>query len=175
MLIFGKNIKNKLSAFSLLIALLLGTSCSGGNANSNAEQNGSNQQANNQNSSSPKDNAEELATIIRLTEMPEEVEWREEENADPKGKKLIAVLKYGDEAIQKIVASAENIKPGAQVEIGIEDWFPQELTAKTQLSGNELLRGVSYPANEFLNPPFTNGKLTRIQDTNYFVLELTTY
>jgi hypothetical protein len=176
MLNTGTIIKNNAAAFFLSICLMFAVSCSDNNTtNSNADQNVSNQSANNQNSNSPKDNAEELATIIKLNEMPDEAEWREEEKANPKGKKLTAVLKYNDENAQKVVASAESIQPGAPIEIGAEDWFPLELTAQTQLSGNESLKGVSYAANEFLNPPFTNGRLIKIEETNYFMLELTTY
>jgi hypothetical protein len=34
------------------------------------------------------------------------------------------------------------------------------------------LKGAAYAANDFLQSPYNNGKLTRINDTNYFVLEL---
>jgi hypothetical protein len=151
-------------------------SCSDSNdANSsNANQNGN---VNAKNSSPSNDNAEELSTLIKLPILPEEknderVEWREE-NINPKGKKLTAILKYNEANSAQIIALAEKHKQGSPVEIGVEEWYPEELTAQTQLSGNESLKGVAYEAKDFLNPPYNNGRLIRISESNFFVLELT--
>lgn len=164
--------------FLLLIAiftLFFVNSCNKSSVeNTNANQNTANT-ANPETTKAPKDNVEELSSLIKLPEMPEEAVWREEDIENPKGKKLTAVLKYSQENIGKIAGSAENNKPPAPVQIGTEDWFPDELTAQTQLSGNETLKGTAYGANDFYNPPYQNGKLIKIQDTNYFILELTTY
>ncbi|MGI8556651.1 MAG: hypothetical protein ACR2LT_09895 [Pyrinomonadaceae bacterium] len=143
--------------------------------NDDVKSNISNQNAGLAHANSTIDNVADLEAIIKLPETPEEVVGREEEIANPKGKKLTAVLKYSPEAAAKIVASAEKIKSAVPVEAGVENWFPEELTAQSQLSGNESLRGISYAANDFFNPPYINGKLTRIAGTNYFVLEFTTY
>ncbi|MDQ3042529.1 MAG: hypothetical protein M3R11_09180, partial [Acidobacteriota bacterium] len=71
-----------------------------------------------------------------------------------------------------IVASAERYKTPAPADIDAEDWFPPELVAKSQESGDASLKGIGYAANDFLQPPYSNGRLTRINDTDYFVLEL---
>ena len=162
--------------FALLFSLFLTISCRNSSVTDpNVNQDASNNSASPENTKAPKDNVEELSNIIKLPEVPEEAVWREDETQQPKGKKLIAVLKYTPENINKIIALVEKSKSAAPIQIGAEEWFPEELTAQTQLSGNESLKGTVYGANEFFNPPYRNGRLVRIQDTNYFVLELTTY
>ena len=51
--------------------------------------------------------------------------------------------------------------------------LPPELIAQSQGSGDEILKGKSYAANEFFSESYKNGKITRINDTDYFILELT--
>lgn len=151
------------------------TGCSSSADTSNVNSSASNQNANAGNTNSIKDSVEDLAAVIRLPEMPEEAVWREEETTDPKGKKITAILKYSSESAAKIVAAADKSKPAAATEIGAESWFPDELTAQSQLSGNESIKATAYSANDFYNAPYINGKISRVNDTNYFVLELTTY
>jgi cell division septation protein DedD len=130
----------------------------------------------------PKDDVVELSKIINLPLTPEEVIYKEiNSNTDKDGKtvpatdekKLIAVLKFSAQGANQIVAQAEKYKPPVGAEIDAENWFPAELVAQSQLSGDETLKGTEYAANEFLQPPFSNGKITRISDTDFFVLELT--
>lgn len=175
MQILGKNSTSFPLALFLLIISLFVVSCTNPNAgNSSGNSNVANRNANADNSRAVKDDVGELNSLINFPESPEEVVWREE-TVSQKGKKLTAVLKYANESIPKVIASAERHKPAAQAEIGVEDWFPEELTAQAQLSGNESLKGSVYAANDFYNAPYTNGKLVRIQETNYFVLELTAF
>jgi len=128
----------------------------------------------NDNKVPPKDDVEELERIIKLPFHPEEAIWRETDVNSPKGeKKVTAVVQFLSEDTNKIIAQAETYKPVAAVDIDAEDWFPAELIAQSQLSGDGNLKGTSYAANDFLQPPFTDGKITRINNTDYFVLELT--
>ncbi len=117
--------------------------------------------------------------------MPEEATWREDNlNAQASGesksaaqerKKLTAVLRFNDDAAAKIVAQTENNKTAKASEVEAEDWFPAELVAQSQLSGDETLKGSTFPADDFFQPPYAKGNITRINNTNYFVLELTTF
>lgn len=176
MLIFPGQFVKFLTAAILSSFLIWTAACSNSAETSNVvNSSNSNQDVNNSNAISAKDDIEELGTIIKLPEMPEEVVWREEQSANPNGKKLTAVLKFNSEAAAKIVEAAAKIKPVAPAEVGTESWFPNELTAQSQLSGNESLKGIAYSADDFYNSPYQNGRLTRIDETNYFVLELTTY
>lgn len=171
----ARNFFNVLLAACGLTVSLVAVSCSGSD---NANSNNANQTGNvNAKSSIVKDNAEELSGLIKLPIVPDEknderVEWREE-NVSPKGKKLTAILKYNEANTAQIIALAEKHKPGAPIEIGVEDWYPEELTAQTQLSGNESLKGVVYEAGDFYNPPYNRGRLIKINESNFFVLELT--
>lgn len=135
----------------------------------------------NLNTNQVKDDVAELLLVIRLPEVPTEAVWREETlgNASnrapgPTDRKLTAVLKYDDATAAKLLSLIEKHKKPESTEIGAENWFPEELVAQSQVSGNEMLKGTTYGANDFLNMPYGNGKITRIENTNYFVLELFT-
>ncbi len=127
-----------------------------------------------------KDNIDELEMTIKIPFHPEEAFWREDnlgKTSDnrvsvPTDKKLIAVLRFLKEDAEKIVAQAIKYKPAAPETISPENWFPAELIAQSRTSGDETLKGSSYAANDFFNPPYSDGKITRIEGTNYFVLEL---
>ncbi len=131
-----------------------------------------------------RDDVEDLAKIINLPRPPEEATYAETDaNAHsgephspaPNQNKIVAVLKFSDEDAAEICAAAEKYKPSAPSDIDAEMWFPPELIAKSQESGDEALKGIEYAANDFLQPPYTNGKLRRVNDTDYFVLELTSF
>lgn len=184
--IFSKIRVRTLPASPLILAVLLcATACSDSNVvNSNA----ANQTVNSgdKKRAEVSDDLAGLSALVRLPEVPsrsetadepetrdrEEVVWHEVETSDPKGKKLTAVLKYSPEVTAKIIESAEKHKPAALADVDAEDWFPPELVAKSHEAGDAALKGVEYAANDFLQPPYTTGRLTRINNTDYFVLEL---
>jgi hypothetical protein len=156
----------------------------GGNQHDAAQGSESNQivnsQPSNENVNSVKDTVEELELTIKLPAHPEEVLWREDKIAAQSGaaanakagKKMTAILKFTAEDAAKIVAQAETYQPPTRAQIETEIWFPAELKAQSELSGDETLKGNSYAANDFLQPPYDAGKLTRLEDSNYFILEL---
>jgi len=176
---FPRNFINALIGFVLIINVFFSAACvdsNSGNANSNDASNRAN--TNRENANLTKDDVGELLTIIRLPEIPEEAVWREEtlpKNNNREGsadRKITAVLKYNTETAAKLVAQIEQNKKPEQVEIGAESWFPEELTAQTQISGNESLKGIAYGANDFVNIPYGSGRIVRVEGTDYFVLEL---
>lgn len=155
----------------LLSAFFLG--CSGDEAQNNA--------VNAQNTASTNikadvikanDNIEELETTVTMPVHPEEALWREENSGNPNAKKLTAVLNFLPEDSAKIVAQAETKKAAVQTTIPVETWFPAELIAQSELSGDDTLKGNIYNAEQFFKPPFTDGRLIRMENSNYFVLEL---
>ncbi len=159
------------------LSIFLFSACVNNETDKNANLS-ANQTANyaNDNKIPPKDDVEELERIIKLSLHPEEATWRETDLNAPKGEmKLTAVLKFLSEDANKITAQAEKYKPVVASDIDAEDWFPAELIAQSQLSGDGNLKGKSYAANDFLHTPYTNGKITHIDDTDYFVLELTSF
>lgn len=116
----------------------------------------------------PKDNVEELAMVVKLPFEPEEVAW-EEKAADGS---LTAVIRFSPENAEKM--SAEAAKNGASTaeRLTVEPWYPAELIAQSEMSGESTVEGKSYPAGPFLNPPYTKGKITRIDNTDYFILQI---
>ncbi len=156
------------------------------NGNTNTSAGNTNQTAKNKNDNKNllRDDVEELEKTIKLPFHPEEATWREDslnnQNGDnrlpaPNAGKLVVVLKFSPEDAQKIVEQAAKYESAPASDIDAESWFPPELIAKSQESGDENLKGISYNANEFLQEPYKNGKITRINNTDYFVLELTTF
>jgi len=131
----------------------------------------------------PVDDVEELGKIVKLPYAPEEATFYEFDlSADansrpsvPNAKRLVAVLKFSAENADGLVADVGKNTAPAPFDVEAENWFPPELVAKSQETGDETLKGVSYPATAFLQPPYTNGRITRINDTNYFVLEMLTF
>ena len=137
----------------------------------------------NNNSATAKDDVLELEKLVNLPFTPgESTVWRETD-AKPGdaaansqaagGKMLVAVLQFESKQIEEIIARAEAFGPVTPGEIYAENWFPAELIAQSQMSGNGTLKGNSFAANEFAKAPFIDGKLTRIINTDFFVLELT--
>jgi hypothetical protein len=170
------------SGIFLILAIAFQIGCAGNDpqdANNNA-----NSTAANTNPVTAKDNVEELAGIIKLDIVPEEATYIEtnpnKQNSEggvtgTNEKKLVAVLKYSPEKTAQIIAQAEKYQPAVPAEMSAETWYPEELIAQSQLTGDESIKGSTYAANDFLQAPYSKGKLTKIENTNYFILELTTY
>ena len=142
--------------------------CGGGNKNANSvpPQTASNGLVDNANSA--KTNVEELGLLVNVPYEAQDIVWKE----DAAHKKVIAVLRFSPTDANKIVAEAEKMGAAENVSVAVEIWFPDELTAQSDMSGDSALKGVVYPANEFFQEPFTTGKITRIDGGDYFVLEL---
>ncbi len=83
-------------------------------------------------------------------------------------------MKFTTEQADEIVKRAETYKAPVAVQMEAEEWFPPELIAQSGASGDDTIKGNSYAANDFVKTPYTGGKLTRIVNTDYFVLELIT-
>lgn len=149
----------------------LATACTPRTPQSNVRTNAN--AVSNANSSAPKDNIEELESMIRIPFHPEDAIWKEDPEYGPdKKRKLTIVLKFKSDEANKIVESLSKSGPGQPVEIESEDWFSPELVAKSQESGNETVKGTSYAATDFTQSPFTEGRASRIQGTDFFIVEL---
>jgi len=176
MIFFPKTFIQSKSIWFLLLAVSLSISCGNqtesnvnGKANSNAAAN-----TNNENSCVSNDDVAALGAQVLLSIVPEEVVWCEENVKNSDDKKLTAVMKFTEEEARNLVAQAEKHRPAEAVELGTEQWFPAELIAQSQLSGNESLKGNAYAPTDFLQLPYKNGKLIKVENSNYFVLELAT-
>lgn len=116
----------------------------------------------------PKDNIEELGMLVRLPFEPEEVAWEEK----PEQKKLTAVIRFSPENAQKMAAEVAKNGQSSPETVTVESWYPNELIAQGELTGESTVKGQSFPAEAFLNPPYTKGKITRIENTDYFILQI---
>ena len=150
---------------TLIASSALAGACGGGektvrNANSISTSNSAK-------STPAKTNAEELRMLVIIPFETEDIVWKEDET----NKKLVAVLRFSPSDAAKVVADAEKIRPAQPANLPSESWYPAELVAQSSTSGDSTLNGKSYAANNFLQPPFKTGTLTRIDNTDYFILE----
>lgn len=104
--------------------------------------------------------------MILLPLIPEEVVWKEED------KKLVVVMRFSQEDEKKLIDQVKVHRKPEEVEVSTEDWFPPELIAQTELSGDNTLKGISYSAKDFIQMPYKTGRIIKIENSSYFVLEL---
>jgi hypothetical protein len=150
----------------ILVAIFLINACGGPQANSNSNANlGHTAQAN---SNPAKTNVEELGLLINVPYESEEVFWKD----DQQNKKIVAVLRFPAGEANRLVADAQKVRPPQKVSINSESWFPQELIAQSDMSGDDMLGGQSYAANAFFQDAYNDGRIIHIDDTDYFVLEM---
>jgi len=121
-----------------------------------------------------KDNADELETLVKLPYEPEDLVWKEFPAAadGSTARRVLAVFQFGVADAKKVVENASHVRPGSPVLLPTEKWFPKELITQTEVSGEEGIRATSYAADEFLNAPFNTGTLSRVDNTDFFVLEV---
>jgi hypothetical protein len=154
-----------------LVALLWLCSCGaapGTNSNQQNTANGGNT-TNSQNG--PNDNVEELRASIQVPFEPEEAVWRI--TSDKSGRKrLTAVLRLKPEDYKGLSTKAAAAGSGRQVQVSVEPWFPAELIAMSETTGENTVPATSYPANEFFQAPFNSGAVSLVSDTDYIIIEL---
>ena len=148
----------------ILIATFTNCSSTGSNTGENSAASNASTEAN----SVPHDNTEELAMLVKLPFEPEEVAWKE----NPENKQLVAVLRFSPENAGKFSAEIEKMGQPVVEDLPVETWYPPVLVAQGELTGESAVRGTSYPAEPLLNPPYTKGKITRVENTDYFILQM---
>lgn len=153
-------------AFFLFVASF--TACVDGNNNNNARAtaNAANRAA--ENSNDPRTNVEELSLLVTVPYEAEDIVWKE----DAVSKKVTAVLRFSPGDANKIVVQAQRYGAPQNVSMAVETWFPSELIAQGEMSGDSALKGLAYNANDFYLAPYTIGTITRIEGSDYFVLEV---
>jgi hypothetical protein len=116
------------------------------------------------------DDVDDLAEVIKLPLLPEDVVWQQFEMQG--GKKIIAVIRFTPEDTATVLAQS---KAGEKAEIAAERWFPQELTAQSDISGDQVLHGTIYATNIFFKDSFNKGRIVKLDNSDYFIVELTTF
>lgn len=121
-----------------------------------------------ENKNGVKTNVEELSLLINIPYEAEDIFWRENKAQE----QLTAVLRFDKTDTDKLVADLERAGAAADTTIESEDWFPDELKSQSEMKGDAALKGKTYSASQFYSEPYTVGKITRIDGTDFFVLEL---
>ena len=160
-------LRSELILALFLIAVSL-SGCYSGGGNTNAIPSNDRSNTNRENANTAKTNAEELGLLVKILYETEDIVWKD----DTTNRKLIAVLRFSTVDADKIVVDAEKFGVPVNVNIAAETWFPSELIAQSDMSGDSALKGFAYPANAFFQEPYTAGRITRIDGGDYFVLEL---
>ncbi|MFN2502383.1 MAG: hypothetical protein ABR530_10275, partial [Pyrinomonadaceae bacterium] len=124
-------------SLSLCAAALSG--CGGGTVDVNSPTVNATQ---GQSASAPRTNVEELGVLIRVPYETEDIAWKDY----PAEKKIIAVLRLSPLDADRLVAAAQPFGPPQLVTVSIEPWFPDELIAQGDTSGDSNVRGQAYPA-----------------------------
>lgn len=145
---------------ALVVAAIAGCGAAG---NSNAPK-AANRPA--ENSNAARTNIEELGVLVKVPYATEDIIWKEY----PAKKKIVAIMRFSAADANKIVAEAGGTPENTG--IAVESWFPEELIAQTEMSGDNALKGASYPATAFYQDPYTLGKITRVEGSDYFILEV---
>ncbi|MEO6050807.1 MAG: hypothetical protein ABIP78_05670 [Pyrinomonadaceae bacterium] len=153
---------------TLFLSAVPFSACGGGNKNANLVPPQTAPIRLGENANSAKTNVEELGILVNVPYEAKDVVWKE----DSANKKVIAVFRFSPADANKIVAEAEKTGARENVSVAVEIWFPDELTAQSDMSGDSSLKGLAYPANAFFQEPYTSGKIIRIEGGDYFVLEL---
>jgi hypothetical protein len=153
----------------ILFAVLGFTAC-----NEEIENNGTNKRASNVQSQKQigetNDDVDDLAEVIKLPLLPEDVTWQQFEVQG--GKKVIAVIRFTPEDTAAVLAQSQT---GEKAELAAERWFPQELTAQSDISGDQVLHGTIYATNAFYKDSFNKGRIIKLDGSDYFIVELTTF
>lgn len=113
-------------------------------------------------------NVEELGMLVSVPYESEECFWKD----DTSHKRIVAVLRFPQAEASRLVADAEKVRPAQDVSVSVESWFPAELIAQSEMSGDDVLSGRSYAANAFYQDPYNEGRIIHISDTDYFILEI---
>ena len=151
----------------LLLSCIIAGGCGGG-SNSNSIGSAGNI-ASGSNVNSAKTTIEDLGLRIALRYELDDVVWKEYVEQ----RRLVAVMRVTPADAAKLVADASAVEPAETVDIPVQAWFPEELVAQGEMSGDSTLKGQAYPANSFFQDPYTSGRIARIEGTDYFVLDVT--
>jgi hypothetical protein len=122
-----------------------------------------------ENANGVKTNAEELSLLINMPYEAEDVFFKE----DKADNRLTAVLRFDKVDTDKLASDLEKTGSAADATIETEALFHPELRSQSEMRGDVALNGKSYTAVPFFSAPYNEGTITRIDGTDFFVLELT--
>ena len=154
--------------FAVLTASIAAVGCSSKPAANNANASAAPAAANTDTQNGARTKVEDLSLLVNMPYDVQDVLWKQSHDQ----KKITAVLRFDPDDEKKVTAEAEKFGPAQNVTFDTQAWFPEELTEQSELHGDQPLSGKAYPANQFFQEPFNNGRLVDIDGTDYYVLEL---
>jgi hypothetical protein len=149
----------------MLVFVCLAGACGGAGPASN-QPSAANSSA--ENSNAAKSNVEELGMLVNVPYEAEDIVWKD----DAAHKRLVAVLRFSSADADKVVAEAMTHGTPQPVTMSTETWFPAELIAQSDMTGDNQLRATAYAADGFYQEPYSSGRVLRVEGTDYFILEL---
>ena len=156
----------RLVFLTVAVSIAIASGCGGNAANTGQQPRPGDAAA--ANSNTPRTNVEELGMLINVPYQVDDLVWKEY----PSQKRILAVMKLPPEDARRLVDDASANGQPTGVTMRFEQWFPDELIAQGQMSGDSELKGQSYPANSFFQPPYNTGHVARVDGTDFFVLDL---
>ena len=150
----------------ILISIFF-TGC-GGNAGEGANNANSAVSSVASNSNKANTNGEELGMLINFAWETEDLAWKKDEAK----KALTAAFRLSQEDAKKLSDQLSSKGQGAPKEVSVEDWFPAELIAQGESRGGSTVPATAYSADELYQQPYTQGTISRIEGTDYFVVEV---
>jgi hypothetical protein len=157
---------------ALILAIstaVLAAACGSNPAANNANTVAATTNANTDTQNGARTKVEDLSLLVNMPYDVQDVVWRQSKDQ----KKITAVIHFDPDDEKKVIPEAEKFGPGQNVNIDIQSWFPDELTAQSDLHGDQPLRGKAYPANQFFQDAYNSGRIVDIDGTDYYILELT--
>lgn len=153
---------------TILTLVLFGALTAGCGGSENAASKPAIQPTPSSNSNSEKSNVEELSMMVRVPYEAEDIVWKQ----DPSTRNITAVFRFSPADAGKLVAEAEKDGPARVVSLPVESWYPEELIAQGEVSGDSTLKGTAYSASAFFQEPYKAGRISRIDGSEYFILEV---
>jgi len=176
-----RTFSNQIVALAIIFSIVPLAGCVGGEEAANNSAPVSPREVNEKNTPQVNEKAEELGLLIKLPFVPVEVAWVEQpavaepgRSPGPNDKKLRAVILYEKEDADQLAAEAAKLGEPTAVEIDADTWFPAELLSQSELNEGQKIMGKAYSADMLFQAPYLAGTMVRIDETNYFVVEMFT-
>ena len=145
------------------VAAACGSKPTANNANAAASAN-----ANTDTQNGARTKVEDLSLLINMPYDVTDLTWKQSKDQ----KKITAVMRFDPDDEKKVIPESEKFGPAQNVTVETQSWFPDELTAQSDLHGDQPLTGKAYPANQFFQDPYNSGRIVDIAGTDYYILEL---
>ncbi|MFL6467609.1 MAG: hypothetical protein ACJ72Z_06600 [Pyrinomonadaceae bacterium] len=165
------NLPSKIIAILFCTASIGLLGCSQQTADNGAAANSNSNASKASNANTADDNVEELRSLIQIPFEPDEVVYRVTNEADKK-QRLVAVFVLTPANHRELEGRLSSGSAGKQQLVTVEQWFPPELKAMAEMTGETAISGTAFPATDFFQEPFTEGSIVFIPQTDYAVLEL---